>query len=59
MIPELAIEIAHESSNHLLADGNSLKRVAAGYIYSVAMLLGVNLSLPSHPGITEFKIRSG
>ncbi|MDQ6667874.1 MAG: hypothetical protein M3Y53_06560 [Thermoproteota archaeon] len=59
MIPELAIEIAHKSSNHLLADGNSSKEVAAGYIYFAAMLFGVNLSLSSHPDITEFKIRSG
>jgi transcription initiation factor TFIIB len=58
LIPELAIEIAHKSSNHLLADGKSPKGVAAGYIYFAAMLLGVNLSLSSHPDITEFKIRS-
>jgi len=37
LIPELAIEIAHQSSNHLLADGKSPKGVAAGYIYFAAM----------------------
>ncbi|MFZ0895424.1 MAG: hypothetical protein WAZ77_13075 [Candidatus Nitrosopolaris sp.] len=59
LIPaELAIEIAHQSSNLLLADGKPHKGFAAEYLYFAAVLLGVNLSLSSHPDITEFKIRS-
>jgi transcription initiation factor TFIIB len=57
-VGRLAIEIAHKSHDHLLVDGKSPNELAAAYLYFAAILLGVNLSLSSLTGITEFKIRS-
>ena len=57
----LAIEIAHRSNNHLLADGKSPNVLAAAYIYIAAILLGFNLpqiELSSLTGLTEVTIRN-
>jgi len=60
-VERLAIEIAHKSNNHLLADGKSPNGLAAAYIYLAAILLGVNLlqiDLSSLAGVTEVTIRN-
>jgi len=60
-VERLAIEIAHKSNNHLLADGKSPNGLAAAYIYLAAILLGVNLlqiDLSTLAGVTEVTIRN-
>lgn len=60
-VERLAIEIAHKSNSHLLADGKSPNGIAAAYIYLAAILLGVNLlqiDLSSLAGVTEVTIRN-
>jgi len=60
-VERLAIEIAHKSNNHLLADGKSPNGLAAAYIYLAALLLGVNLlqiDLSTLAGVTEVTIRN-
>lgn len=60
-IQKLAIEIAHHSNNHLLADGKSPNGLAAAYIYLAATLLGFNLlqiDLSNLAGVTEVTIRN-
>jgi transcription initiation factor TFIIB len=60
-VERLAIEIAHKSNSHLLADGKSPNGIAAAYIYLAAILLGTNLlqiDLSSLAGITEVTIRN-
>lgn len=57
----LAIELAHKSNNHFLADGKSPNGLAAAYILVAATLLGVNLpqtDLSSLVGTTEVTIRN-
>jgi transcription initiation factor TFIIB len=55
----LATELAHKSSNQLIADSKSPKALAAAYLYFSAILLGVvNMPLSSLAGITDFEIRS-
>jgi transcription initiation factor TFIIB len=57
----LAIEIAHKSNNHFLADGKSPNGLAAAYIFVAATLLGVNLpqtDLSSLADTTEVTIRN-
>lgn len=57
----LAVEIAHKSNNHFLADGKSPNGLAAAYIFVAATLLGVNLpqtDLSSLAGTTEVTIRN-
>jgi transcription initiation factor TFIIB len=60
-VERLAIDIAHKSNNHLLADGKSPNGLAAAYIYLAAVLLDVNLlqiDLSSLAGVTEVTIRN-
>ena len=60
-VGRLAIEIAHKSNNHLLADGKSPNGLAAAYIYIAVILLGVNLlkiDLSNLAGLTEVTIRN-
>ncbi|MGC1932222.1 MAG: TFIIB-type zinc ribbon-containing protein [Candidatus Nitrosopolaris sp.] len=60
-VERLAIEIAHKSNNHLLADGKSPNGLAAAYIYLAAVLLDINLlqiDLSSLAGVTEVTIRN-
>ena len=55
-VHQLAIEIAHGTNNHLLADG-----LAIAYIYIAAILLGFNLpqdELPNPTSISEAVIRN-
>jgi transcription initiation factor TFIIB len=60
-VERLAIEIAHKSNSHLLADGKSPNGIASAYIYLAATLLGINLlqiDLSSLAGVTEVTIRN-
>jgi transcription initiation factor TFIIB len=60
-VERLAIDIAHKSNSHLLADGKSPNGLAAAYIYLAAVLLDVNLlqiDLSSLAGVTEVTIRN-
>jgi transcription initiation factor TFIIB len=60
-VQKLAIEIAHQSNNHLLADGKSPNGLAAAYIYLAATLLGFNrlqIDLSNLAGVTEVTIRN-
>ena len=57
-VGRLATKIAHKSSNQLLVDGKSPNGLGAAYLYFAAILLGVNLTLSSLAGVTEFQIRS-
>jgi transcription initiation factor TFIIB len=60
-IQKLAIEIAHSSNDHLLADGKSPNGLAAAYIYIAATLLELNLpqnELSKLTGVTEVTIRN-
>jgi transcription initiation factor TFIIB len=60
-VERLAIDIAHKSNNHLLADGKSPHGLAAAYIYLASVLLGVSLlqmEISSFAGITEVTIRN-
>ena len=60
-VEKLAIGIAHQSNNHLLADGKSPNGLAAAYIYLAATLLGLNLpqiELSNLTGVTEVTIRN-
>jgi transcription initiation factor TFIIB len=60
-VERLAIEIAHKSNSHFLADGKSPNGIAAAYIYLAAILLGINLlqiDLSSLAGVTEVTIRN-
>lgn len=60
-VERLAIEIAHKSNSHLLADGKSPNGLAAAYIYLAAVLLDFNLlqiDLSSLAGVTEVTIRN-
>jgi hypothetical protein len=60
-VERLAIDIAHKTSNHFLADGKSPHGLAAAYIYMAATLLGSNLSqveISEIAGITEVTIRN-
>jgi transcription initiation factor TFIIIB Brf1 subunit/transcription initiation factor TFIIB len=60
-VERLAIDIAHKTSNHFLADGKSPHGLAAAYIYMAAALLGSSLSqveISEIAGITEVTIRN-
>jgi transcription initiation factor TFIIIB Brf1 subunit/transcription initiation factor TFIIB len=60
-VERLAIDIAHKTSNHFLADGKSPHGLAAAYIYMSAALLGSSLSqveISEIAGITEVTIRN-
>jgi transcription initiation factor TFIIB len=60
-VERLAIDIAHKTNNHLLADGKSPSGLAAAYIYLASVLLGVSLlqmEISNFAGITEVTIRN-
>jgi transcription initiation factor TFIIB len=60
-VERLAIDIAHKTDDHLLADGKAPNGLAAAYIYLAAVLLGVNLlqiDVSSIAGVTEVTIRN-
>jgi transcription initiation factor TFIIB len=60
-VERLAIDIAHKTDDHLLADGKAPNGLAAAYIYIASMLLGVNLlqrDVSSLSGVTEVTIRN-
>ncbi len=60
-VERLAIDIAHKTNNHFLADGKSPHGLAAAYIYMAAALLGSSLSqveISEIAGITEVTIRN-
>jgi transcription initiation factor TFIIB len=57
----LAIDLAHKTNDHLLADGKAPNGLAAAYIYIAATLLGVNIlqrDVSSLSGVTEVTIRN-
>jgi transcription initiation factor TFIIB len=60
-VERLAVEIAHKTDDHLLADGKAPNGLAAAYIYIASMLLGVNIlqrDVSSLSGVTEVTIRN-
>src|ERR671937_859325 len=60
-VERLAIDLAHNTDDHLLADGKAPNGLAAAYIYLAAVLLGVNLlqiDVSSLAGVTEVTIRN-
>ncbi|HZA07110.1 MAG TPA: hypothetical protein VE619_05340, partial [Nitrososphaeraceae archaeon] len=60
-VERLAIDIAHKTDDHLIADGKSPNGLAAAYIYLAAVLLGINLlqiDVSSLAGVTEVTIRN-
>lgn len=60
-VERLAIDIAHKTDDHLLADGKAPNGLAAAYIYIASMLLGVNIlqrDVSSLSGVTEVTIRN-
>ena len=60
-VERLAIDIAHKTNDHLLADGKSPHGLAAAYIYLASVLLGVSLlqmEISSFARITEVTIRN-
>ncbi|MDQ3903841.1 MAG: transcription factor IIB [Thermoproteota archaeon] len=60
-VERLAIDLAHKTHDHMLADGKAPNGLAAAYIYLAAVLLGVNLlqiDVSSLAGVTEVTIRN-
>lgn len=60
-VERLAIDIAHKTDDHMLADGKAPNGLAAAYIYISSMLLGVNIlqrDVSSLSGVTEVTIRN-
>ena len=60
-VERLAIDLAHKTDDHLLADGKAPNGLAAAYIYLPQYLLGVNLlqmDVSSLAGVTEVTIRN-
>jgi len=60
-VERLAIDIAHKTDDHMLADGKAPNGLAAAYIYVASMLLGVNIlqrDVSSLSGVTEVTIRN-
>ncbi len=60
-VERLAIDIAHKTDDHLLADGKAPNGLAAAYIYIAAILLDVNIlqrDVSSLSGVTEVTIRN-
>jgi transcription initiation factor TFIIB len=60
-VERLAIDIAHKTDDHLLADGKAPNGLAAAYIYLASILLGVNIlqrDVSSLSGVTEVTIRN-
>lgn len=60
-VERLAIDVAHKTNDHMLADGKAPNGLAAAYIYIASMLLGVNIlqrDVSSLSGVTEVTIRN-
>lgn len=60
-VERLAIDLAHKTDDHLLADGKAPNGLAAAYIYLAAVLLGANLlqmDVSNLAGVTEVTIRN-
>jgi transcription initiation factor TFIIB len=60
-VERLAIDIAHKTDHHMLADGKAPNGLAAAYIYIASILLGVNVlqrDVSSLSGVTEVTIRN-
>jgi transcription initiation factor TFIIB len=60
-VERLAIDIAHKTDDHLLADGKAPNGLAAAYIYIASILVGVNIlqrDVSSLSGVTEVTIRN-
>jgi transcription initiation factor TFIIB len=60
-VERLAIDIAHKTDDHLLADGKAPNGLAAAYIYLASIMLGVNIlqrDVSSLSGVTEVTIRN-
>ncbi|MEW5839497.1 MAG: TFIIB-type zinc ribbon-containing protein [Thermoproteota archaeon] len=60
-VERLAIDIAHKTNDHMLADGKAPNGLAAAYIYIASILLGINIlqrDVSSLSGVTEVTIRN-
>ena len=60
-VERLAIDIAHKTDDHMLADGKAPNGLAAAYIYIASILLGINIlqrDVSSLSGVTEVTIRN-
>lgn len=60
-VERLAIDIAHKTDDHMLADGKAPNGLAAAYIYISSILLGINIlqrDVSSLSGVTEVTIRN-
>jgi transcription initiation factor TFIIB len=60
-VERLAIDIAHKTNDHMLADGKAPNGLAAAYIYISSLLLGINIlqrDVSSLSGVTEVTIRN-
>ena len=60
-VERLAIDIAHKTNDHMLADGKAPNGLAAAYIYIASILLDVNIlqrDVSSLSGVTEVTIRN-
>ena len=60
-VERLAIDIAHKTDDHMLADGKAPNGLAAAYIYVASILLDVNIlqrDVSSLSGVTEVTIRN-
>lgn len=60
-VERLAIDIAHKTNDHLLADGKAPNGLAAAYIYVASILLDINIlqrDVSSLSGVTEVTIRN-
>ncbi|MGI0037672.1 MAG: transcription initiation factor IIB [Nitrososphaera sp.] len=60
-VERLAIDIAHKTNDHMLADGKAPNGLAAAYIYVASILLDVNIlqrDVSSLSGVTEVTIRN-
>lgn len=60
-VERLAIDIAHKTNDHMLADGKAPNGLAAAYIYLAAILLDINIlqrDVSGLSGVTEVTIRN-
>ncbi|MGI0019879.1 MAG: transcription initiation factor IIB [Nitrososphaera sp.] len=60
-VERLAIDIAHRTNDHMLADGKAPNGLAAAYIYIASIFLGINIlqrDVSSLSGVTEVTIRN-
>ncbi|MFQ5969613.1 MAG: transcription initiation factor IIB family protein [Nitrososphaerales archaeon] len=60
-VEKLAVEVAHKTQDHVLADGKAPNGLAAAYIYIASILLGVNVlqrDISGLSNVTEVTIRN-